>query len=419
MADRYVVAAGGASNVVGTWSATSGGAGGETVPVSGDTVYCDAASGNLVWTGSQSFDKLICTGYTGTMSGSGTLTILGDTFLLVAGMTYTATGTITFTGANAAGDVTLTRAGKTSSQGYNFNGAGKVFKLADDHNIGTGTWTWTAGTFDAQGFDLWGQLSTSNSNVRAVDLGGSTFTCTSNGGISISTVTNLTWTSPDVLVINLATSPGGTFLSAPLTFPLVQVNLTSTGGDWYGGRISDASLVVQEMQFTGIPSASSLGLFFTVSTNIRIDKCEFPEGVQLVSTARGTQRTITTSTNELTSTGAAFRDIVVSGGPLLAVDSIDLGNNSGITFGNFGANTHEVIGETLDNDGVALPSCDVFLMKRVGDELVQAGYVESDAVTGAYTIGAPDNDAAAYVVVSTKGTPERGDAMGGITPTVP
>jgi len=242
MADRYVVAAGGASNTTATWSATDGGAGGASIPVSGDTAYCTASSGNLVLTGSQSFDNLICTGYTGTMSGSGTLSILGTTFLLVAGMGYTATGTITFTGANAVGDVTLTRAGKTSAQSYTFNGVGEVFKLADAHNLGTGLVTVTNGALDSQGFDITcASISANNTNAKTITLTGSDIFLTSIFNVD---GTNTTWAAPDLVRITRVSgmNPGTALVSAGVPLKKLEISravtlqasgfqLTETGGN--------------------------------------------------------------------------------------------------------------------------------------------------------------------------------------------
>ena len=81
MADRYWV--GGTATwdaTAGTkWAATSGGAGGETVPTTADDVYFDANSGAVTVTTSSNVNarNLDFTGFTGTFirQGSNTLTI--------------------------------------------------------------------------------------------------------------------------------------------------------------------------------------------------------------------------------------------------------------------------------------------------------------------------------------------------------
>lgn len=378
-----------------------------------------------------------CTGYTGTFSSNGPLTVTGDVFLLSAGMTLTWSGTPTLTGANASGAVTITTSGKALLSGITINGAGETFNLADALNSIANPFLLTAGTFNMQGFALSGlsvtitagafdsgggditavsTFASNNTNTRTITLTGSDLICSA---VNIN-ATNLTWAEPDSVTVSLATTPTGALVTGGVSIPLLNIDIDGASSARYGGQFlnTGGTLDIGEIAFVGTPDANTLGLIFTFGSNVTIDEAAWPAGTQLLSTVRGTQRTITTGTDQLSATETAFRDIVVSGGPLIAIDSIDLGNNSGITFGNFGTNTHEVVGTTLDNAGDPLPSCDVFLMKRVGDELIQAGYVESNGTTGAYTIGAPDNDPD-YVVVSTKGSPERGDAMGGITPTAP
>jgi len=75
MADRYWV--GGTANWDGNtgtkWSATSGGAGGASIPTFADDVYFNAASGAVTVTvpgNSVSFRNLNCTGFTGTLTGT-------------------------------------------------------------------------------------------------------------------------------------------------------------------------------------------------------------------------------------------------------------------------------------------------------------------------------------------------------------
>jgi hypothetical protein len=115
MADRFWV--GGSANWdanTGRWSATSGGAGGATVPTTSDDVYFDANSGAITATlsGARSCKNLIFTGFTGTFNfGTYTLTCAGTTVLFVSGMTVSTTsGTLLM---NSAGTNTITSAGKT------------------------------------------------------------------------------------------------------------------------------------------------------------------------------------------------------------------------------------------------------------------------------------------------------------------
>ncbi len=425
MADRWAVASPASEDWQNTdaWSATDGGASGASVPIATDNVFLKNLVG-VIDVSSGTCANLDCTGCAGTLSLGGTLTVTGDTLTLVAGMTLSAGGGgFTLTGANAAGDITLTRAGKTGSTPYTFNGVGKVFKLADAHNIGTSAFTLTNGTLNSQGFNLTcQQLSTSNANVRTATLTGSVLTQTTV--FSIANTTNLTWSAPAEISVPLSTSIAGTLCSFSSSVPILTVRLDATGAT-VGGSIGNnatgalGGLDIGELRFTGTQPAASLTTVITVSSNCIIDKFAAPEGVQFISSARGTQRTITTGTNEISFDGCMIRDIVISGGPAIAINSIDLGNNSGITFQNFGPATHEIVGVTYDDAGAALPSCLVVAFKEDGGVLKEVSRTTSDGTTGAYTLPTPDAAASGYTILATKTSANRGDAMVGITPQAP
>lgn len=112
MANRYWV--GGTATwdaTAGTkWATTSGGAGGAAVPTSVDDVFFDAASGAVTVTtsGTDNCNNLVCTGFTGTLTGDGNINCYGSAFTLVAGMSFSVTGVLTF-----ATSCTLTSGGKT------------------------------------------------------------------------------------------------------------------------------------------------------------------------------------------------------------------------------------------------------------------------------------------------------------------
>lgn len=464
MADRYVVPAGGTWDAAGTaaWSATDGGASGASAPGAADNVFLTALSGNLVLSiNGLSCANFDCTGYTGTLSGSATRTFTGDTFKLVPGMTYTATNTFTFTGANAVGDITLTRAGKTTNNGYTFDGSGKNFKFADAHNLGSGSITVTTGNLDYQGFAV--TCASTTLTAGSIDADGCTVTLTGaitvtsgdysqlNGTLtSTSTATvigsantntrsisltgtdvliagminiagaGLTWSPPDLVRYTRgATSPATAILLANTgnAFPLIEISQAGTGA-FSGFQLSGAA-DIGELAFVGVANANWLGAKITLASDITIDKMSLPAGSELVSSVNGTARTVTTGTNEISFDECMIRDITIVGGPAYATGSIDLGNNTGITFNNFGPNTHEITSVTLDDNKDPLGSCLVVAFKADGGVLKEVSRTTSDAVTGAYTLPTPDNDANAYTVLGTKTGAYRGDSMNGITPTVP
>lgn len=110
MANRYFVGGGtGNWNSTTNWSDTDGGASGFSVPTSTDDVFLTAASGanTLTVNATSNAKSLTCTGFTGTLDGSSSLTVSGN-ITFVAGMTLTYSGTLTV---NAT--ATLTSGGKT------------------------------------------------------------------------------------------------------------------------------------------------------------------------------------------------------------------------------------------------------------------------------------------------------------------
>lgn len=137
LANRYWVGGNAIWNsTAGTkWSATSGGAGGASIPTSADDVFFNAASGSntiTLGTGYAATAKsLNCTGFVGTLASTdttGTITVSGAV-TFVTGMTITATNTLVF---NAT--ATQTSGGKTWTGNITFNQF--THTLADTWNIG-------------------------------------------------------------------------------------------------------------------------------------------------------------------------------------------------------------------------------------------------------------------------------------------
>jgi len=193
MANRFWV--GGTASWDGTvgtkWALTSGGIGGQAVPTASDDVFFDGASGAVTCTVSPTTrvaKSINCTGFTGTLTGTGALNVSGSV-TFVAGMTMTVSGRITFL---ATG--TFTTGGKTVAN-VTVNGAGITVTLGDAMTS-SGDFIVTAGTFDAAGYNVTAStFASSNTSVRTVTMGSGTWTLT--GGTAtvwdFSTGTNLTF----------------------------------------------------------------------------------------------------------------------------------------------------------------------------------------------------------------------------------
>lgn len=169
----------------GNWNATGSWVGG-VVPGSGDDVQLKSTSGNITVNVASACRSLDCTGYSGTLtvSASQTLSIgdgSGGAFKLVAGMTFTesGTGTVAFVSTSNNGGVgwAITTGGKTFGGAVTFNGVGGMWVFQDAF---TGTsqgsaLTLSAGTLKTNGQTVtFGGIPSPGSSVRTLDITGST-----------------------------------------------------------------------------------------------------------------------------------------------------------------------------------------------------------------------------------------------------
>jgi len=207
------------------WSTSSGGLGGTTVPGLVDPAYFDAASGANTVTisaGNLGCAGIICTGFTGTLAGSSSITVNGN-LTLVAGMVYTHTGAITTNSAS-----TYTTAGKTLGSVV-FNARALTLTLADACTLGTtNIFTLTAGTLNLNGNTLsTGIFNSDGSNTRAITFGSANIALTSTTAstvvLNFSTASNFTFTGTGAFTRNMAATAmvrfgdfaGGTTSNAP------------------------------------------------------------------------------------------------------------------------------------------------------------------------------------------------------------
>lgn len=237
MANRYWV--GGTATWDGTagtkWATTSGGGGGAAVPTASDDVFFDAASGTVTVTqGTGSCLSLNFTGFTGTWSGSGELSISGS-ITLAAGMTRSYIGTINFIA--TSGTKTITSNGKAFAGIINFNGSGGTFQLADafqNNYAGTGL-NLLAGTFSANGQTV--TITGNNSGVSSGFTGSNAFyNLTKTGSAGKTDTFNL---SGDLEVTNTLTINGNSTVNRILVGNLsgtvrtiTAATLVTSNTDW-------------------------------------------------------------------------------------------------------------------------------------------------------------------------------------------
>ena len=326
MANRYWV--GGTASWDGTagtkWSATSGGAGGESVPTTADDVFfsnlstgtCTISSGN---TGAKSIN---CTGFTGTLAGTAGITIAGS-ITLVSGMTFTYSGSISLTGTG-----TLISAGKTLGT-IQVAGSGITVTLGDaltcsGYQVSQGTLTTSASNYSVTATSI---STVSNANVKVFNFNDSTVTLSGTNPVS-NAGSNNTFDFGTSLV-NISASSAN-LSSTNLTY--YDVSFTSTIA---GTRTISASNTFNNLTLTvsssGI-SVLSVGADLTVNGTLTCAGSSAIQRVGIRSSTLGTTRTITAAT--LSANDCDFRDITISGGAAgtSPTRAGNCGGNSGVNF---------------------------------------------------------------------------------------
>ena len=232
MADRYWV--GGTENWDGTagtkWAATSGGAGGESVPTSADDVFFDANSSGTctVVSGNTGAKSITCTGFTGGLTISTGLNVYGD-FILSNTMTYVHSGS----------PLRLVGTGTVNTFG-NLMGTTLIGETDDTITVTLGN-SWSSISSPARFiFLVAGTFNTNNYNITTSGISGvnSTYNKTLNLGSSIVTLssfapllilgyTNLIFNA-ETSQINLSSSVAS-ITGTGHTFHIVSFTGTSTG----------------------------------------------------------------------------------------------------------------------------------------------------------------------------------------------
>jgi hypothetical protein len=339
MANRYWVGGSGTwdSSTTTNWSATSGGTSGASVPTLSDDVFFDAASGaGTVTVGGVTVfsQNLTFTGFTGTFAGGGTLSIWGS-LLIVSGMTYSCSAELQFRA--TAGAFTVTTNGKTlpCSVRFGTSGGTPTFSLQDALNI-TSSITVDQGTVNTNGYAVTAtSLLSTNSNVRAINLGASTITLSTTGTpINFATNTNLTF--------NAGTS---TFI---LSGTALGVSGGSTGVTFYNVSFTDTSATNSTHSISGINTFNNITVAAPSSAGVRtftFDSKQTINGTLSTTGTAGNRRVWFQSANygiaqTLTINGtpsltdADFRDLYVIGNasPISGTRIGNLRGCDGITF---------------------------------------------------------------------------------------
>ena len=346
MADRYWILGTGTWDSTSTtnWSATSGGAGGASVPTAADNVFFDANSnvGTGAFTVTMANSPRVCNDFTasgldGAMTLAGTsigLTVSGSLTFQATNFSATYGGTTTFN-ATTTGK-TITNNGVAFAGRVTFNGVGGAWTLGSALNATGQIITVTNGTFDTSSSGNYSvtafQFSSSNSNVRTINLNASTVTLSGSGSA---------WEMP--------TSTNATLNAGTSTINLSNAGATFAGGGLTYYNVAFTSAAVTFASITGANTFNNLTITGRTSVGeaiYRLSASQTINGTFTVSagTASAYRTNIVTITNGISQTltcaaiaamsDVDFRDITIAGahGTLSGTRLGDCGGNTNITF---------------------------------------------------------------------------------------
>lgn len=340
MANRFWV--GGTANWDGTagtkWALTSGGAGGQAVPTINDDVYIDSGSGaNTVTVTATATCKSLnfvsgAGSFAGTFAGSSATSCY--TNLVVSGsMTWSYTGTITFTGITAGS--TITTNGKAIDSALTFNGVGGSWALQDDLTTGaTRSVTLTNGTLDLNNKNLTcGFFSSTNSNTRTLAFGTGQIYLTGNAGTlySAATATGLTITGTPIVNCTYSGSTGTRTINGggATTYTTLKTKFNITAGT---DTVSlGGNNVYEDVNFTGF--TGSYG--FTATDPQFFGNLTFGTGMTGPSSATRSLRFMATSgTQTITSNSVTINSgITCEGGATYSfADALTMGSTNTLVF---------------------------------------------------------------------------------------
>jgi hypothetical protein len=357
LADRYWVSGSGNWSDTNKWSATSGGAGGASVPTSADNVFFDANSN--VGTGAftvtvdgttttpSTCDDFTASGLDGTM----TLSVSNTSVLDVYGsFTVPATNFVASAGGvQAQIRFQATTTGKTITTNgvdFGFGVGGFVFRFSGN---GGG---WTLGsallvanysqggantTFNTGNFTLTVQsiLAVAATSANKVFNGGtSTITCNIFGFSDLSSAANTTFNLSST-TLNLS-GTSSLLRGGGITFNNVSFTNTAQAGPSITGANTFNNLTIASRAASGIGFCSlSDNQTITGTLSVQSGNTDPTRRIRFNSDTPGTQRTITAANIDFGS-GIDFQDIVAAGAAspfnVSALQGGDCKNNSNITF---------------------------------------------------------------------------------------
>lgn len=329
-----VAAAGG-----GDWNTGSSWVGG-VAPTAADDVQVPLAAGNMsIGSGAVCRSADFST-YTGTLSGTGTLTIGDGTaglsniaLTLVAGMTVTGPPAFSFVSTSAT-QQTINFASKTTGA-LTFNATSNGSWIFTGGNTSGGAVTLTKGTLNINGQTVsWNTFSSNNSNTRTLTLGAAQITITGT--------TANTWDlngSNFTLTANTAdltfTGAGSQISSNNSTFNSITMNASGTFTLIRPISVTNFTRVGTAVKTDGFSISTSVTSSLTVTGTLTLTGNSKTNRLLVQSSSIGTARTITAAT--VTVNACDFQDITGAGAGSWDLSGVsnysgDCGGNTNITF---------------------------------------------------------------------------------------
>jgi hypothetical protein len=333
VADRYWVGGTGSWDATTTnWSATSGGAGGASVPTLDDDVIFNTLSNATAYVVTLTTAP-ICRSVSVagpavgnvTIAGSAAWSIYGSMTLAATGVTWTNTSNINFRATTTGW--TITTNGVSLSNGIIFNGAGGGWTLGSAlTNTSASGATLTQGAFATANFNVTvtGGFASTGALTRSITLGSSAI---SFGSWNALGATNLTLNANTSTIT--ITGAAGTFNGGGLTY----YNVTKTSSAAAALQIGDANNTFNAVSVTNTSGYGTL--LFTGNQTIGTLTANGNALIapnRIISSVIGTQVTLTVA-SFVTNGFINFRDINFAGAalPITVSTGGDLGNNSNIT----------------------------------------------------------------------------------------
>lgn len=311
---RYGVVAGNWSSTA-TWSTSSGGSGGASVPLPQDNVVLDgsSAAGTYVPDMPRIGKDLTCTGFTRTLqmpSVSGVYSAMYGSLTLSSGMaTSLGTGGIAFAG---RGSHMITMAGKTTAaNSIQQTGYGGTYTQQDAFSTGGGAIAIVAGTWDSNGYAL--AMSTMSVNTGGSMTMGATaltatstsapWTCVSGATLSAASSTiNITDTSSATKTF---AGGGKTYGTVAIATPATTGTLVVTGSNTFANLNLSPGITLT------LPASTTTTLTSGASLSGTVAK---PTTIQ--SSSAATKATLSKTTGIITVDNAAIIDSAATGGAL-------------------------------------------------------------------------------------------------------